>query len=150
RPDAAVRPRQPVAQRLAAIGAGIVEDDMDQALVRVGPLEPGEELDRGLGGDPDVLDDLAVAGLQAERAGEVHPLAALAAPDRRLLALADPAMGGPALVFRVHRIGEIDGLVGREAGEQPFVARDDAWLAPPPPRRRAAPWACAPPRPAGA
>ena len=56
---------------------------MDQALVRVGPLELGEELDRGLGGDPDVLDDLAVAALQAERAGEVHPLAALAPRDRR-------------------------------------------------------------------
>ena len=79
---------------------------MDQALVRVGPLEPGEELDRGLGGDPDVLDDLAVAGLQAERADEVHSHAALAAPDRQMLALADPAMGGPALVLGMHRVGE--------------------------------------------
>ena len=37
-------------------------------------------------------------------------------------------MGGPALVLRMHRVGEIDDLVGREAVEQPLVLGDKGLL----------------------
>jgi hypothetical protein len=45
-----------------------------------------------------------------------------------MLALPDPAMGGPALVLRMHRIGEVDGLVGGDTGEEPLVGGDESLL----------------------
>ena len=74
------------------------------------------------------LDQGAVEGFQVECRVQIEALTPRGSPQRHLVPLADPAMDRAGLVLGVHRVGEVNRIVGGQAVQQRLVSRDEGRL----------------------
>src|SRR5271157_5047504 len=88
--DAPARLLQPVLDGSGMMVAGVIEEDVDAAHRRIGPLQRGEQVDGALRVDGLDFLDAGLSGLQVDRAVQVQPLAPGRHIDRATLATWQP------------------------------------------------------------
>jgi hypothetical protein len=94
----------------------------------VGGEDRHEEPDRALGIDGLSLQNLGFAGLEIDRAMDVHAVPATARCNGDLLVLGSPAAHHPRLMGGMNGIDKYHRLVGTKNGHQAFVGCDEGSL----------------------